>query len=179
MLKKGISAALLAAFVLAVAAAGGSAMTSAKTGDSLKGAGSTFVSPLVSVTAQPYEGLTGVHIDRKRIQIPKHLMGVADSKTREQISSHFQVVADGSVLSGEGLRKDRDLIARTYLHLIPNYGERYRHGEAITTSFVESTVNKVVSKRFCKKQQRVRHEVAERNERMATMSVALSCIPGT
>jgi hypothetical protein len=38
-------------------------------------------------------------------------------------------------------------------HLIPNYGERYRNGEAITTGFVESTVNQVVSKRFCKKQQ--------------------------
>src|SRR4029434_10797647 len=46
---------------------------------------------------------------------------------------------------------------RTYLvnnrHLIPNDGERYRHGEAIATGFVESTVNEVVSKRFCKKQQ--------------------------
>jgi hypothetical protein len=46
---------------------------------------------------------------------------------------------------------------RTYIennsHLIPNYGERYRHGEAIATGFVESTVNQVVSKRFCKKQQ--------------------------
>jgi hypothetical protein len=46
---------------------------------------------------------------------------------------------------------------RTYIqnntHLIPNYGERYRHGEVITTSFVESTVNQVVSKRFCKRQQ--------------------------
>ncbi len=34
---------------------------------------------------------------------------------------------------------------RTYIqnnaHLIPNYGDRYRHGETITTSFVESTVN--------------------------------------
>ena len=38
-------------------------------------------------------------------------------------------------------------------HLIPNYGERYHHGEAIATGFVESTVNEVVSKRFCKKQQ--------------------------
>jgi hypothetical protein len=38
-------------------------------------------------------------------------------------------------------------------HLIPNDGERYRHGEAIATGFVESTVNEVVSKRFCKKQQ--------------------------
>jgi len=38
-------------------------------------------------------------------------------------------------------------------HLIPNYGQRYHQGEAIATSFVESTVNQVVSKRFCKKQQ--------------------------
>src|SRR5215510_12576261 len=37
--------------------------------------------------------------------------------------------------------------------LIPNYGERYRYGEPIATGFVESTVNEVVSKRFCKKQQ--------------------------
>jgi hypothetical protein len=46
---------------------------------------------------------------------------------------------------------------RTYImnnrHVIPNYGERYHHGEAIATGFVESTVNEVVSKRFCKKQQ--------------------------
>src|SRR5262252_7132471 len=46
---------------------------------------------------------------------------------------------------------------RTYIvnnrHVIPNYGERYRHGEPIATGFVESTVNEVVSKRFCKKQQ--------------------------
>ena len=47
---------------------------------------------------------------------------------------------------------------RTYIannrHLILNYGERYRNGEAIATGFVESTVNQVVSKRFCKRQQR-------------------------
>jgi hypothetical protein len=46
---------------------------------------------------------------------------------------------------------------RTYIvnnsHLIPNYDERYHNGEAIATGFVESTVNQVVSKRFCKKQQ--------------------------
>jgi hypothetical protein len=46
---------------------------------------------------------------------------------------------------------------RTYIvnnqHVIPNDGERYRHGEPIATGFVESTVNEVVSKRFCKKQQ--------------------------
>ena len=36
---------------------------------------------------------------------------------------------------------------------MPHYGERYHNGEAIATGFVESTVNEVVSKRFCKKQQ--------------------------
>jgi hypothetical protein len=36
---------------------------------------------------------------------------------------------------------------------IPNYGERYRQGQIIATSFVESAVNQVVSKRFVKKQQ--------------------------
>lgn len=38
-------------------------------------------------------------------------------------------------------------------HLIPNYGEKYRYGETITTAFVESTVNEVVAKRMVKKQQ--------------------------
>ena len=36
---------------------------------------------------------------------------------------------------------------------IPNYGERYRDGERISTGFVESAVNQVISKRFVKKQQ--------------------------
>jgi hypothetical protein len=36
---------------------------------------------------------------------------------------------------------------------IPNYGERYRQRETISTGFTESAVNQVVSKRFVKKQQ--------------------------
>ena len=36
---------------------------------------------------------------------------------------------------------------------IPNYGDRRRHGERIASSFVESAVNQVVSKRMVKKQQ--------------------------
>lgn len=36
---------------------------------------------------------------------------------------------------------------------IPNYGDRYHNGERISSSFVESTVNQVISKRFVKKQQ--------------------------
>jgi hypothetical protein len=36
---------------------------------------------------------------------------------------------------------------------ITNYGERYRNGERISTGFVESTVNQVISKRMVKKPQ--------------------------
>ena len=35
---------------------------------------------------------------------------------------------------------------------IPNYGDRYWHGETISTAFVESAVNQVRSKRLVKKQ---------------------------
>jgi hypothetical protein len=46
---------------------------------------------------------------------------------------------------------------RTYIGanrtFIPNYGDRYRHGETISTAFVESAINQVLSKRFVKRQQ--------------------------
>lgn len=35
--------------------------------------------------------------------------------------------------------------------MIPNYGERHRYGEPISTAFVESTVNEVIAKRMAKK----------------------------
>ena len=51
---------------------------------------------------------------------------------------------------------------RTYVRnnreSIPNYGERYRQGETISTAFVESTINQVVSRRFVKKQQMERRD---------------------
>ena len=37
---------------------------------------------------------------------------------------------------------------------IPNYGERYRNGERIATGFVASALNRVMSKRMVKRQQR-------------------------
>jgi hypothetical protein len=36
---------------------------------------------------------------------------------------------------------------------IPNYGERYRYGERISTAFAESAVNEIISKRMVKQQQ--------------------------
>jgi hypothetical protein len=49
--------------------------------------------------------------------------------------------------------EEMETYIRNNQHLIPNYGEKYRHGETIATGFVESTVNEVVAKRMVKKQQ--------------------------
>ncbi len=49
--------------------------------------------------------------------------------------------------------RDFRVYITTNARLIPNYGERWRYGEAIATGFVESTVNQVISKRCVKKQQ--------------------------
>jgi hypothetical protein len=66
---------------------------------------------------------------------------------------------DGHVLEGPERRK----LARAlnelcdYLEsnreLIPDYDDRRRHGEAISSSIAESTINQVISRRFVKKQQ--------------------------
>ena len=46
-----------------------------------------------------------------------------------------------------------DTYLRANAGRIPNYGERRRAGEAISTAFTESAVNQVISKRMVKKQQ--------------------------
>jgi len=44
-----------------------------------------------------------------------------------------------------------DHYIRTNRSSIPNYGDRYRNEEAISSAVAESTVNQIVSKRFVKK----------------------------
>ncbi|HEV8718617.1 MAG TPA: hypothetical protein VGX03_38090 [Candidatus Binatia bacterium] len=46
-----------------------------------------------------------------------------------------------------------DTYIRNNQKFIPNFGERYRQGDTISTAFAESTINQVVSRRFVKKQQ--------------------------
>ena len=49
--------------------------------------------------------------------------------------------------------REFDSYIRANAGRIPNYGERQRAGEAISTAFTESAVNQVISKRMVKKQQ--------------------------
>lgn len=71
----------------------------------------------------------------------------------------LEVDLEAEVISGENQQKLQQAVQgfRTYIEnnqrWIPNYGERYRHGEAISSAFAESTVNQVISKRMVKKQQ--------------------------
>ena len=44
-------------------------------------------------------------------------------------------------------------VCRANAGRIPNYGERQRASEVISTAFTESAVNQVISKRMVKKQQ--------------------------
>lgn len=61
--------------------------------------------------------------------------------------------------SNKKVRKLEKIVSefRNYIFInenfIPNYQDRYHYGECISTAFVESTVNEVVSKRMRKKQQ--------------------------
>jgi hypothetical protein len=62
-------------------------------------------------------------------------------------------------LTTENVKKLRKMVGefRGYIAanrpFIPNYGDRYRHGETISTAFVEATLNQVVSRRMVKQQQ--------------------------
>ena len=49
--------------------------------------------------------------------------------------------------------REFDSYLRANADRIPNYGERRRAGETISTAFTESAVNQVIGKRMVKKQQ--------------------------
>jgi hypothetical protein len=67
-------------------------------------------------------------------------------------------LAKASTVSRENARKLRGKLGKFIGYIsanrdfIPNYGKRYRAEKPITTSFAESTVDQVISRRFVKKQ---------------------------
>ena len=118
--------------------------------------------------------LTVLQQQTKALQAERPGEGVAASKPIESVKHllwHGNV--DEALDRIDSLFIDLDLIRRqsdpadklavgiadlrTYIRnnrgSIPNHGERYRQGETISTAYVESTINQVVSRRFVKKQQ--------------------------
>jgi hypothetical protein len=77
----------------------------------------------------------------RRIRAPNHLTDDLDA-----LESDYPNLARFAKAASEFTTDIRNNRA-----IIPNYGERRRYGEPISTAFVESTVNVVVDKRFAKK----------------------------
>ena len=105
---------------------------------------------------------TGADVS-KRLDSVKHLLW--HGNTEEALERLTDLIMDLSLIQAYSpAKKLGDSVSefQTYIEnnreFIPNFGERYRQGETITTSFVESTINQVVSRRFVKKQQMVRRD---------------------
>jgi hypothetical protein len=95
----------------------------------------------------------------KRLESVKHLLW--HGNTEEALGrlgdllmelSLIQACSNAAKKLADGLSEFETYICNNR-EFIPNFGERRRQRETISTAFVESTINQVVSKRFVKKQQ--------------------------
>jgi len=66
--------------------------------------------------------LSGTSIDRKTVSIPSELIGVGDEATQRQLRASFRLIPEDHDLSGEHLVKDKNLIAKKFLKVLPTYG---------------------------------------------------------
>jgi hypothetical protein len=95
----------------------------------------------------------------KRLESVKHLLWHGNVEEAVERLSHLLIDLE---LTGIPSAPAAQLAAgvaefetyiRNHQESIPNYGERYRQGDTISTAFVESTINQVVSRRCVKRQQ--------------------------
>ena len=95
----------------------------------------------------------------KQLESVKHLLW--HGNTEEALERLVNLLMELSLIQAhsaaaekvaEGLTEFETYIGNNQ-EFIPNFGERRRQGETISTAFVESTINQVVSRRFVKKQQ--------------------------
>jgi hypothetical protein len=101
---------------------------------------------------------TGADVS-KRLESVKHLLW--HGNVEEALERLADLLMDLSLIQARSTsaKKVADGVTEfeTYIRnnheFIPNFGERRRQGETISTAFVESTINQVVSRRFVKKQQ--------------------------
>lgn len=101
---------------------------------------------------------TGADIS-KRLESVKHLLW--HGNTEESLERLGCLIMDLSLIQAHSAAAEKvaagvaefETYIRNNCAFIPNFGERRRQGEAISTAFVESTINQVVSRRFVKKQQ--------------------------
>ena len=95
----------------------------------------------------------------KRLESVKHLLWHGNTEEALERLGNLLVELSFIHARSNAAKKVADGLSEfeTYIRnnreFIPNFGERRHQGETISTAFVESTINQVVSKRFVKKQQ--------------------------
>jgi hypothetical protein len=95
----------------------------------------------------------------KRLESIKHLLW--HGNVEEALERMTNLLMDLELIENHSAAADKlaagvaefENYIRNNQESIPNYGERYRQGETISTASVESTINQVVSRRFVKRQQ--------------------------
>jgi hypothetical protein len=100
---------------------------------------------------------TGADVS-KRLESVKHLLW--HGNTEEALERLGDLTMDLSLIQAHCAAAKKVAVGvaefETYIRnnrdFIPNFGERRRQGETISTAFAESTINQVVSRRFVKKQ---------------------------
>src|SRR5260221_4142311 len=101
---------------------------------------------------------TGADVS-KRLESVKHLLWHGNTEEALERLGDLLVELSFILARSNVAKKVSDGLSEfeTYIcnnrEFIPNFGERRRQGETISTAFVESTINQVVSRRFVKKQQ--------------------------
>ncbi len=95
----------------------------------------------------------------KQVESIKHLLW--HGNVEEALQRLTNLLMDLELIRGHSVPAEKlaaglaefETYIRNNQESIPNYGECYRQGETISTAFVESTINQVVSRRFAKRQQ--------------------------
>jgi len=101
---------------------------------------------------------TGAEVSR-RLESVKHLLwhgNVEEALERlTTLQTNLELIGEhsGTAEKLAAGAAEFEVYIRNNQESIPNYGERYRQGETISTAFVESTINQVVSRRFVRRQQ--------------------------
>jgi hypothetical protein len=105
----------------------------------------------------------GIPVEHKGEQFEEELERVKWFLWHSNVYKALQVIEGLELDVDDGASPEARKLARTlhefeqYIRInqssIPNYGDRYRNGEAISSAVAESSVNQVISKRFMKKQQ--------------------------